>query len=93
MPVFLSGTLTCPPDRLDAVRASLPLHIALTRDEPGCLRFDVTEDPDQPGLFHVSEEFSDRLAVAARQSRGASSHWASITKGQPRDYAVTGDAD
>ncbi|WP_136441345.1 putative quinol monooxygenase [Pacificoceanicola onchidii] len=88
MPVYLTGTMTCPPERLDAVRAALPAHIALTRAEPGCTRFDVTEDVHTPGQFHVSEEFTNRAAFDAHQIRGASSAWADVTRGLPRDYAI-----
>ena len=89
MPLHLTGTMTCPPERLAAVRAALPAHITLTRAEPGCLSFDVTEDPDQPGLFHVDERFTDGKAFDAHQARGAASAWAAVTKGLPRAYEIT----
>ncbi|WP_349291216.1 putative quinol monooxygenase [Loktanella sp. SALINAS62] len=85
--IHLTGTMTCPPDRLDSVRAALPVHVALTRAEPGCVQFDVTE-PEQ-GVFAVSEIFADRPAFDAHQSRAASSDWARTTDGLPRDYSVT----
>ena len=84
--IHLTGTMTCPPDRLDAVRAALPAHVALTRAEPGCIRFDVTETA--PGVFTVDEVFADRAAFDAHQARGAASDWAGITSGLPRSYTV-----
>jgi quinol monooxygenase YgiN len=84
----LTGTLTCPFERLDTVRAALKTHIALTRAEPGCLQFDVTEDPEQPGLFHVSETFVDRAAFDAHQARAQASAWADASAGLPRDYVI-----
>ena len=84
--IHLTGTMTCPPDRRDAVRAALPAHVALTRAEPGCIRFDVTETA--PGVFTVDEVFADRAAFDAHQTRGATSVWADITSGLPRDYSL-----
>ncbi|WP_372887789.1 putative quinol monooxygenase, partial [Shimia sp.] len=54
-PVSLSGHIEVPQDRLDAVRAALSEHIALTRAEPGCIAFQVTEDHRHPGRFVVFE--------------------------------------
>ena len=46
--IRLRGTFTCPPERLAAVRAALPDHVRLTRAEPGCLSFEVTETAAGP---------------------------------------------
>jgi quinol monooxygenase YgiN len=89
MPVNLDGYITVPTDRLEEVRAALPDHIRLTRAEPGCERFDVTERTAQPGVFDVSEQFVDRAAFEAHQARAGASPWAEITRGVPREYVVT----
>ncbi len=91
MGVSLSGTLSVPPERLEAVRTALPEHIRLTRAEPGCLSFSVRERPDAPGLFDVTERFVDRAAFDAHQSRVKASPWAQVTGGLTRDYTVTED--
>ena len=88
--VTLQGTLLVPADARDAVRAALPDHIRLTRAEPGCLQFDVDEDPARPGVFHVSERFRDTAAFEAHQTRAQASEWARVTEGMTRDYRVTG---
>ncbi|RYH03413.1 antibiotic biosynthesis monooxygenase [Salipiger sp. IMCC34102] len=85
--IHLTGALTCPPERLEAVRAALPGHIALTRAEPGCLSFEVTETT--PGIFTVHERFADRAAFDTHQARTTASDWGRITEGLPRDYSVT----
>jgi quinol monooxygenase YgiN len=85
--IHLTGTMTSPLEQADAVRAALPEHVRLTRAEPGCLRFDVTET--RPGVFAVDELFTDRAAFDAHQARAGSSEWAKITKGHPRDYQIT----
>ena len=85
--IRLRGTLTCPPERLAAVRAALPDHVRLTRAEPGCLSFEVTETA--AGTFVVAECFTDRDAFEAHQERTRASHWATVTEGCARDYEVT----
>lgn len=70
------------------VRAALPDHIRLSRAEPGCLRFDVTEGAD--GVFHVSEAFRDADAFDAHQTRTRASDWWRITGHLKRDFDVSG---
>ena len=85
--IRLTGTMTCPPERTDAIRAALPEHIRLTRAEPGCLAFEVSETA--PGVFSVAERFTDRSAFEAHQRRTQASDWARVTADCPRDYEVT----
>lgn len=63
--VFLEGYLEVPADRVEAVQAALPDHIALTRAEPGCLAFSVARSPEDPTRFLVSETFADQAAFDA----------------------------
>ncbi|GAA6207384.1 putative quinol monooxygenase [Cognatishimia sp. WU-CL00825] len=86
--IRLTGYIDIPADRLAAVRSALPDHIRLTRAEPGNLTFDVTEDLDQPGRFHVAESFLDRKGFEAHQNRAAQSVWAEVTQGIPRHFEI-----
>ena len=90
MTVTLTGHIDVPADRIEQIRAGLVDHIRLTRAEPGCLSFDVTEDPKIPGRFNVAEEFTTPEAFEAHQTRARASDWAQISAGIPRDYTVTG---
>nr|WP_245897853.1 putative quinol monooxygenase [Pseudoprimorskyibacter insulae] len=81
--------MTCPPESAPAVRAALPDHIRLTRAEPGCIRFDVTETA--PGVFTVEELFTDQAAFDAHQSRTRASAWFAVTQDFPRDYSVVSE--
>ncbi|MCR8547236.1 antibiotic biosynthesis monooxygenase [Salipiger sp. P9] len=85
--IRLTGLMTCPPERVEAVRDALPEHMRLTRAEPGCLSFEVRETA--PGIFAVAEVFADRAAFDAHQIRAAASAWARVTAGCPRDYEIT----
>lgn len=54
-------------------------HITLTRAEPGCLKFEVTEDPNDRNKWHVSEIFETEDAFEAHQTRVKSSEWGKIS--------------
>lgn len=88
--VRLSGQLVCaPPAQVDAVVEHLPKHVALTRAEPGCQRFDVV--PLADGLtWQVDEVFSSATAFREHQARVAASTWGRATAGIERRCAVEG---
>jgi quinol monooxygenase YgiN len=90
MGVTLTGHIDVPPDRLTNIRSALADHIALTRAEPGCLRFDVSENADVAGRLMVAEEFTDADAFAAHQARAHASDWGRISAGLVRNYVVEG---
>ena len=87
--VELTGRLVCTDlHQAATVRRHLPEHVALTRAEPGCLRFAV-EPTEDPLIWTVSEQFADRDAFEAHQARVRSSAWFEATSEIARDYAVT----
>jgi len=85
--IRLAGRMTCAADEAAAVRAALPEHIRLSRAEPGCITFDVTETA--PCVFTVSESFADRAAFDAHQTRSRASAWWRVSGHLPRDFEVT----
>lgn len=52
----------------------LPEHVALSRKEPGNLRFDIRQSED-PMIWQVDELFADADAIAAHRARAAGSRW------------------
>lgn len=86
----LTGELVC--DNFDEVRLVmkyLPEHIRLTRVEPGCLRFNVTQTTD-PFVWRVEEHFENEAVFKNHQARVASSEWGQMTAGIQRRYAIEG---
>ncbi|CAM3081216.1 GNAT family N-acetyltransferase [Paracoccus nototheniae] len=63
----------------------LPDHQALSRAEPGCLRFDIAQSED-PLIWTLSEIFTDADAFAAHQTRTADSTWGQASTGLTRDF-------
>ncbi|MDO1581343.1 putative quinol monooxygenase [Rhizobium oryzicola] len=86
--VYLDGHIDVPAERLEAVTAALPQHIALTRAEAGCLKFEVVPSETVAGRFLVSEVFTDQEAFDAHQARTKASEWFQVTAGIPRDYSI-----
>lgn len=57
--IILKGHIVVSDAHLAAVMAELPIHIQLTREENGCLRFNVTQSQGTKNVFFVYEEFID----------------------------------
>ena len=90
MTVTLTGRLICANDaEAEMVRAHMPEHARLTREEPGCLKFDVTET-DDPLVWQVDEEFASPDDFRFHQERGAASTWGRISEGIKRDFQIKG---
>lgn len=87
--VTLSGKLRCAnSDEKAAVKRHLPLHVELTRAEPGCLVFEIFPT-DDPLVWSVEERFVDQAAFDFHQARVQSSEWGRATAAIERDYLVT----
>lgn len=87
--LVLEGHIVVPGKHLKAVMAELPTHIKLTRREEGCLRFEVTQDPENQLIFSVYEEFVDRAAFEAHQQRVRIADWGKIAVNAERHYKIT----
>ena len=87
--VILEGYILVRKDDLNAVTAALAGHIKLTRQEQGCLLFEVTQDNDDKNRFNVYEVFSNQTAFEFHQTRVRHSVWGTITKDVERHYQVS----
>jgi autoinducer 2-degrading protein len=59
----VSVRLEVHPDKLDEFVAGIHANArASLKDEPGCLRFDVHRDRDEPTVFYFYEIYIDRRA-------------------------------
>ncbi|TJZ94100.1 GNAT family N-acetyltransferase [Paracoccus gahaiensis] len=84
--VALHGRLICT-DMSQMLTALdlLPDHRALSRAEPGCLRFDVEQSED-PMVWTLTELFADDAAFAAHQTRTTASPWGQASRALTRDF-------
>lgn len=72
--VIVKGFILVPISELEIIQAALARHLALTREEPGCIRFEVNQDDIEPVKFAVNEE-----AFEVHQNRSARSNWGKVT--------------
>ncbi|HEX5678247.1 MAG TPA: putative quinol monooxygenase [Alcanivorax sp.] len=86
--VILTGRIIVPDSDFKSVIAALPTHIDLSRNEKGCLRFDVTQSAEDKNIFNVYEEFIDDAAFQRHQSRVRSSVWGDVAANAERHYEV-----
>ena len=86
--VTLEGYIEVPDADLDLVQSELPLHIDLTRKEPGCLTFSVERDQRDGNRFNVYEVFTSQEAFEHHQARVKGSRWAVVTKNVQRHYSI-----
>ncbi len=91
--IKLAGYIEVPDHGLEAVELHLPLHIHLTRNEPGCISFEVVQCSANPNRFNVDELFESQEAFDTHQARVKSSEWGLVTKNVVRHYSVTTQFD
>lgn len=82
----LTGRLICADaGQMMTALSLLPDHIRLSREEPGCLHFDLWQDED-PLVWHLSELFVDADAFAAHGARTKDSAWGREGTAIGRDF-------
>ncbi len=86
--VVLKGFILVPERDLYAVTHELINHTRLTKLEPGCLEFRVTQSKSVATRFDVYEEFVDKAAFEAHQQRIKSSTWAEVSANVTRHYQI-----
>lgn len=89
MALSLTGRLICTTEaQAEIVRDYLPEHIRLTRAEPGCELFEVTQG-DDPMVWNLNERFASRDDFEAHQARTKASAWGRATQGITRDFRIS----
>ena len=89
--ITLQGQLCVPQSQLEAVKTALEEHTRLTREEPGCIVFEVTQRDRSPLIFDVYEEFTHQEAFDWHQSRVRNSTWSEVTRHTERHYRLSTD--
>ena len=87
--ITLQGYIIVPNVDLDIVKNELKVHENLTRQEIGCLIFNVTQDTNNINKFNVYEEFTNQKAFDNHQSRVKNSNWGKVTINVQRYYKIS----
>ena len=86
--IKLTGRLICKNTEETAlVRRYLPEHIRLTKEQSGCLSFEVKETAD-PLIWSVEERFTSQQTFDMHQARTQASAWGRETVAIAREYAI-----
>lgn len=75
------------PDRIELIKAELEKLIPITRDEPGCIQYDLHQDNENPAHFLFYENWESRelwqdhanaphLVAYRKATEGAVTHFA-----------------
>lgn len=88
--VYLAGHMSVPEAQHTIVNREISEHIKLTREESGCLKFDVIQDSVSKSKFHVFEIFKSPLDFERHQLRAQKSAWGAVTRDCQRDYVILG---
>lgn len=86
--VILTGYVIIPENERELYEAAIPIHLKLTRAEPGCLKFTIAADKNDPCRFSLYEEFKDQAAFDHHQTRTEASNWAKISVNMKRHFSV-----
>lgn len=87
--IKLSGQLKCEDlQQATLVERYIGEHRRLTREEPGCLSFNVIATVD-PLIWNVDELFSSKETFEAHQRRTKNSAWGIETRHIAREYQIT----
>ena len=74
--IAVIGTFRFPVEALDQVCPLMREVIEATRTEPGCHAYSYAQDLGDPGLFHVTEIWESREALAAHFETPHMREWA-----------------
>lgn len=87
--VHVTGFLICRSlEESDRAAAALPEHTRLSRDEPGCLKFEVIRSAVDPCRFALQETFRSPEDFDVHQARTRASDWWTATQHIPREFKI-----
>jgi len=87
--VILQGYIVVPDVDLIIIESELVIHKKLTKEEIGCLQFEVSQDPNNANRYNVYEVFIDQHAFDIHQLRVKHSNWGKVTINVERHYQIT----
>ncbi len=63
------------PSKIDDFLSVALENAAASREEPGCLRFEVSQDTAKPNFFALSESYTDQAAMEAHYTTPHVAKW------------------
>jgi len=88
MAVVLTGYIKVSRSERRVIQQHLAQHIQNTRQEAGCLAFEVNQSAEDDCVFTVFECFKDQAAFESHQARVKISLWGEISRNAERVYSI-----
>ena len=88
MAVVLTGYIKVSRSERRVIQQHLVQHIQNTRQEAGCLAFEVNQSAEDDCVFTVFECFKDQAAFESHQARVKVSLWGVISRNAERVYSI-----
>jgi quinol monooxygenase YgiN len=82
------ASITANPDKIDLVRAELEKLIAPTRDEAGCLQYDLHVNNENPAHFLFYENWESRELWQAHMGSAHLAAFHGVAEGAVAEVAV-----
>jgi quinol monooxygenase YgiN len=73
--IVVVGTISFPPDALEAARPHMAALVAATRAEDGCIHYAFGEAVGEAGIICIGEAWRDAEALAAHAASGHMAAW------------------
>lgn len=61
--LYVSASITAKPDSIELVKTELLKFISPTRNEPGCIRYDLHQDREKSAHFIFYETWTNKAAL------------------------------
>ncbi len=76
--ISINVILEIDPARVDEFVSAIKTNAAASREEPGCLRFEISAHLEKPNVFALAELYKDRDAVEAHYGSDHFAAWKKV---------------
>lgn len=73
--IAINVILEIHPERVDEFLQLMGANAVASRQEPGCVRFEISKQSDKPNVFALSELYQDQDAVEAHYATEHVARW------------------
>ncbi|PIE60979.1 MAG: antibiotic biosynthesis monooxygenase [Desulfobacterales bacterium] len=82
------ANITAKADKIETVKAELLKLIAPTREEEGCITYDLHQDNENPAHFLFYENWESRDLLQAHLDSDHLKHFVAVTEGALDEFTV-----
>ncbi|ABV88271.1 putative quinol monooxygenase [Shewanella pealeana] len=87
-PLTIVANITAHADKVEIVKAELIKVIATTREEKGCLQYDLHQDNENPAHFTFYENWASREDLKAHLNTQHIKDYVAVTEGMVKEFTL-----